>query len=223
MIDGGITGTRRLTAKGNRRRGKTARRRRDCCASHRVQICIYTHTCIRQTHTNTRTRARLRERERRDARAISHVRSHALPAVQLQLCVQAGNAGGGMEAAQWAHSLPGPSVLYLRLSRSISRSLSLCLSLRSVHPSLRVSPLPQIVRFLLSLFPSYSLSSSDSSRRFALPAFGFSLHLSLSLSSKFPLDLSISLSPRGIWLYPCRALISCSSQNAAIVFLILED
>lgn len=43
----------------------------------------------------------------RDGRARSLACAHerTTAAVQLQLCVQAGNAGGGMEAARWAHSV----------------------------------------------------------------------------------------------------------------------
>lgn len=112
-------------------------------ARRAIQIYIYTRTCI--AHTSIQTHTCTRER-RRSSRSLACAEPRTA-AVQLQLCVQAGNAGGGMEAAWWAHSLPGPSILHLRLSRSISPPFSLSFSpslLASRSPfSPRVSPFPE--------------------------------------------------------------------------------
>lgn len=48
------------------------------------------------------------KRETKRARSLACAHEQAPTAVQLQLCVQAGNAGGGMEAAWWAHSVSSP-------------------------------------------------------------------------------------------------------------------
>lgn len=121
--------------------------------------------------------------------------------MQLQLCVQAGNAGGGMEAAQWAHSLPGLSVLFPRPSYSISLPLSLILfSLFS--PSL-VSVPPNSPPFLLP--PS-------SSPHLCLLPLPWLLYSPLVLPSKPPLGLSFSA--RGD---PNSVSVAVTPENQALV------
>lgn len=180
MIGDGVT---RRNGRRRRRRGKTARRRRDCCASHNTNIYLYSHIHT-HTHVRTHTRARLMRERRRRARSLACAEPRTA-AVQLQLCVQAGNAGGGMEAARWAHSLPGPSVLHLRLSRPISLpfSLSFSVSLPRV-PFITLLfpgvPLPRIVHFPLSLFLSVRLIlPPPPTRRFAPMPWLLSFSLSL--------------------------------------------
>lgn len=98
-----------------------------------------------------RTKRWLRARDGR-ARSLACAHERATAAVQLQLCVQAGNAGGGMEAAWWAHSVS--SLLLPAFSRSVlpSRALSvLSLSFRlllNFLSRIRESPM----RRSLSLF-----------------------------------------------------------------------
>lgn len=112
-----------------RRRGKTAR----------YKYIYYTHmrrTRVADERPHTCTRER-----RRSSRSLACAEPRTAE-VQLQLCVQAGNAGGGMEAAWWAHSLPGPSILHPSLSLHFVPFLRLSFSPRSPF-SPRVSPSPE--------------------------------------------------------------------------------
>lgn len=75
------------------------------------------HTAYRQRDDCERASERARDGRARSL-ACAHERTTA--AVQLQLCVQAGNAGGGMEAARWAHSVS--SLLFPFLAHTLSFS-----------------------------------------------------------------------------------------------------
>ena len=95
----------------------------------------------------------MRARDER-ARSLACAHERATAAVQLQLCVQAGNAGGGMEAAWWAHSvsslLPPSPFSRSVLPRPASLSLSLSLSVETF--SLVCPKAPRFFPHSLALF-----------------------------------------------------------------------
>lgn len=219
------------------------------CVCMRARARALPRTCVCEF---ARVSARDYTRERR-ARSLACAHERATAAVQLQLCVQAGNAGGGMEAAWWAHSLPGLCSFSLsfsflfRLTRAISSSFSFC-SPAGLSPSLpRRSPRHPSLLSPSVVPPNRYLLFLSSSNAFHLvapcPASSvlFSVPVSPSLSLRNPRWDSLSLLPRGepdsILVVCCVSLrlpilFLCLSvfssvylrlSSPTIVFLILED
>lgn len=121
-----------------------------------------------------------------------------------------------MEAAQWAHSLPGLSVLFPCLSHSISLPFSLSPSLSSslFPPSLSLSLFCSPHPLSVPLNSPFLLSPSNSPHLSA-PCPGFSIHFSLSLSRPaFKTPAGSLLFPRD----PNSVSLAVTPENQALVF-----
>lgn len=94
----------------------------DTLLSRGKTYTLYGSISRRERVVNTHSVPAKRWLRARDGRARSLACAHerTTAAVQLQLCVQAGNAGGGMEAARWAHSVS--SLLFPFLAHTLSFS-----------------------------------------------------------------------------------------------------
>lgn len=138
-----------------------------------------------------------------------------------------------MEAAWWAHSLPGLCSFSLsfsflfRLTRAISSSFSFC-SPAGLSPSLpRRSPRHPSLLSPSVVPPNRYLLFLSSSNAFHLvapcPASSvlFSVPVSPSLSLKPPLGLSFSLATRGARFYPRCVLCEPSSSYSLSLSLCL--